>query len=423
MRPNKTLLLEIGSVSPVNEEEFYADLEMPAEDHEITDALQRARLYFKQPYTSQTITVNGCEILPELMDRRLDSPSIDELNFFANRLAKLSEKEALAIRAVFQKMDADELLEEPISMKDLINMTYGLDKVTVVWGMFDDEDLGRHVLDNNLHPELSKLGYEAQEMLDLASVGRWMRLMDGGTILQHAYVATKDYELQAVYDGQTLPRTELNKWYAFRLQVKGAERFEPQWITLPCSREQSNAVAKSVGKMRIEDCKLTEFVSAFDKLEQKHLGSMENFEMLNTLALRIMQLNPGDKVRFKAVLEVDPQETLEGCLDVSQHLREYDFMPYVSAPAAFYREYLLHHLGTGFDAGWISDLACRTEGQALLERLGAKITDYGVVSARGHSLFELVPYQQEETQNMDTTSKAGSQTMEDPASGIDTIKF
>ena len=423
MRPNKTLLLEIGSVSPINEEEFYADLEMPAEDHEITDALQRARLYFKQPYITQTITVSGCEILPEIMDRRLDSPSIDELNFFANRLAKLSEKETLAIRAVFQKMDAEGLLEEPVTMKDLINMTYGLDKVTVVWGMFDDEDLGRHVLDNGLHPELSKLSYEAQEMLDLASVGKWMRLMDGGTILQQAYVATKDYEPKEVYDGQTLPRTELSKWYAFRLQVKGAERIEPQWITLPCSREQSNAVAKSVGKMRIEDCKLTGFVSAFDKLEQKHLGNMDNFEMLNTLALRIMQMNPGDKVRFKAILEVDPQESLEGCLDVSQHLRDYDFMPYVSAPAAFYREYLLHHLGTGFDARWVSDLACRTEGQALLERLGAKITDYGVVSTRGHSLFELVSYQQEQAQAMDTAAQTDPSVQEEQAPGIDTIKF
>lgn len=410
-------------MSPINEEEFYADLEMPAADHEITDALQRARLYFKQPNITQTITVTGCEILPELMDRRLDSPSIDELNFFANRLSKLSEKEALAIRAVFQKMDKNGLLEEPISMKDLINMTYGLDKVTVVWGMFDDEDLGRHVLDNDLHPELSKLGYEAQEMLDLASVGRWMRLTDGGTILQHAYVATKGYEPQVVYDGQTLPRTELNKWYAFRLQVKGAERIDPQWITLPCSREQSNDVAKSVGKMRIEDCKLTEFVSAFDGLEQKHLGSMDNFEMLNTLALRIMQLSPGDKVRFKAILEVDPQDTLDGCLDVTQHLRDYDFMPYVSTHAAFYREYLLHHLGTGFDARWLSDLACRTEGQALLERLGATITDYGVVSARGHTLFELVPYQTEQSQIIDATANAEQQRIETPASGIDAMKL
>lgn len=423
MTPGKMLLLEISSSSPINEQDFYADLEMPAEDHEITDSLQRARLIARDLQTAMTITVSGCEILPELVDRKLDAPTLKELNFFANRLSQLSEEEAVAIRAVFQKMDDEGMLEEPVSLKDLINMTYGLDKVTVVWGMFDDEDLGRHVLDNDIHPELSKLSEEVVEMLDLASVGEWLRKTEGGSIMRNAYVATKGYELPEVYNGQTLPHTEVGKWYAFRLKVIGESLKTSQWINLPCERKQADKVAKSLGRGKIENCTLAEFESTLEGLNLTHFGSLNNFDQLNVLALRMIEMSPGAKVKFKAALEADPQESLEGFLDVAQHLREYEFMPYVSTYSAFFKEYLQHHLGTGFDSEWLSTLACGAEGQDLLERLGATITDYGAVSARGRSLFELVPYRQMQNQVLSADGTAVPQEINDQTSGMDVMKF
>lgn len=167
-------------------------------------------------------------------------------------------------------------------------------------------------------------------------------------------------------------------------------------------------------------CELSEFESSHDSLEQRHFSSMDNFEMLNALALRMAQMSPPEKVRFKAVLEADPQETLEGFLDISHHLRDYEFMPFASTYAEFFREYLQHHLGTGFDEGWLSNLVCRSEGQELLERLGAKITGYGVVSARGHSLFEMVPFRQAQSQAINQTDNT---PIEDQTSGMDAMKL
>ena len=61
---------------------------------------------------------------------RLDSPTIDELNFFANRIAQMDDSELAIFRTVAPKVlgsPADDLL----SMKDLINCTYGYDEIMV----------------------------------------------------------------------------------------------------------------------------------------------------------------------------------------------------------------------------------------------------------------------------------------------------
>ena len=57
---------------------YYADLELPAEDYEIRDALQKSRAVFRQD-GYQDISILNCNLLPRLSDVRLDSPTLDEL--------------------------------------------------------------------------------------------------------------------------------------------------------------------------------------------------------------------------------------------------------------------------------------------------------------------------------------------------------
>lgn len=407
MRAGKTLMIEISSLnSERGQRDYYADLQMPAADYEITDALQRTRLDGANKNTGMIIQVTDCDILPELCYCRLDSPSIKELNFFATRLWELSDMERKAVRGVYKQRKDEGLLEEPISLKDVINMTYGLDGVTVVSNIHDEEALGRYVIENNLHPELSKLSNEAVEMLDLATVGKWLKGMENGQLLGATYVATKGYELPVVYDGRTLPVLKKDCGYAFRLQVAGEPGLEAQWVHLPCDRRRADEIARSVGMGKIEDCTLRIFESTYANMERKHFGSLANFDKLNALAMRMHVLSPVEKVRLKAALAVDPQDNLEGYMDVLMHLKEYEFMPFADTPDEYFRAYLQHHLGSQFDPMWISDLHCYSEGTELMERLGATITNYGIVSMRGRSLFELVPYDQEQTQDV------GVQTVE-----------
>ena len=78
------------------------------------------------------VSILECDILPELQDIRLDTFSLDELNFFAKRLASLPNEELPVFYAVTEQIFGDaEESENPVSIKDLINCTYGLDTVPV----------------------------------------------------------------------------------------------------------------------------------------------------------------------------------------------------------------------------------------------------------------------------------------------------
>lgn len=46
----------------------------------------------------------------------------------------------------------------------------------------------------------------------------------------------------------------------------------------------------------------------------------------------------------------------------------------------------------GFDFKFINELDVTAFGSKLLDRLGADVTNYGIVSGRNRSLFVIVPY-------------------------------
>lgn len=59
-------------------------------------------------------------------------------------------------------------------------------------------------------------------------------------------------------------------------------------------------------------------------------------------------------------------------------------------------------MDTHFDSEWLDSLFTQDEGDQLLHRLGASVTDYGVISARGSSLYESVTYREPEVKELTT---------------------
>lgn len=59
-------------------------------------------------------------------------------------------------------------------------------------------------------------------------------------------------------------------------------------------------------------------------------------------------------------------------------------------------------MDTRFDNRWLGGLFARNEGERLLGRIGATLTDYGVISARNGHLFEPVPYDEPEAKELKT---------------------
>lgn len=400
----KTMTIEMAAGGYIGEEKYFATLKLPAKPHEIQDACHKLRITQNRD-TNLRMEVCSCEILPELTDILLDSPSMEEMNFLAQRLAQLSDSEAIALRGVWQRLDKAGYLEEPVRAMDLINMTYGLENVMVASCVSNDRDLGEFVLENDLDEDIANLPDEMVEMLDQEAVGQRHRESEGGVFIGYHYVVAGEYQLHQIYDGVRLPAQEQEKPFVFRLQVAESPVNDStetmgtaEWISLPIDRDQADRIAQKHNEGCIEDCAFYGFESIIPQITAEHYGDMLSFVRLNRLAQEIAQMKPSEQVKLKAVLEHEKPGTMEAVQEVVDHLREYQLDNRIGDADSYFKEYLLRHLDARFDARWLDGLAVCTEGANLMQRLGAAETDYGIVSARGGQLYALIPFEQEQVQ-------------------------
>lgn len=142
----------------------------------------------------------------------------------------------------------------------------------------------------------------------------------------------------------------------------------------------------------MEDCVYFDMESALPQINDQVYSSMDHFARLNQIAMQYQAMDEPEQIKYKAVLEAEPHLTMEKALELAAHLPEYEFTPLPCDEADFFKEYLAHHLDTRMDRRWLSTIATQAEGARLLQKLGATQTEYGILSARGHSLYELVPY-------------------------------
>lgn len=398
------LKVELQNDNPFTRESYYEPLPLPATEYEIRDALQRIRATGRK-LTPDQISVYDCRAIPQLDNCRLDSPTLDELNFFAKRLVALNEDENSILKAMIPRfINGDE--DELVSIKDLINLTYGLDSVSVISNVTNDEQLGEFVIESGMHDDVASVPDNATYLLDKEQIGRLQRAMDGGVYSGNLYVCTDHFELPEVYDGITLPESEPEPWYAFRLLVaKAPEGDEPtidsaEWISLPMTRKEMIQVAEKLGVDSLVDCVYYDFESTVPQITDEDFTTMHDINKLNDIAKRMAEMSPEEQITFKAALEAEKNHgaTFDDIENISNNLHQYEMSTVCDTPESFFKEYLLVHMDTKFDERWLNTLHCRNEGNRLLSRIGASVTEYGIISSWGGSLYKLVPYENEQTE-------------------------
>ncbi len=404
----KQLTVELVREYPGVDGYFYADLELPATAPEIRDALQKVREADREAGL-QDISVINCSLLPELSGVRLDSPTLEELNFFAKRLDQLSEQEKRIFRAVGRQLIPQNPEGELVSIRDLINSTYDLEDVVIVPNIRTDEQLGAFVIENDLHDDVASIPENALYLLDKKRIGQLQRENEGGMFIDGSYVVIGGYERPDIYDGVTLPHEEAEDGYVFRLQVAEAPvnssdetADSAQWLLLPAGRTEADLLAQAHNEGCIEDCVYYGFESAIPQITSEMFGDMLGFDTLNRLAAHIAGMADMDQVTFKAALTAEKPQDIREALDIAEHLQEYELSYYTDAPATFFKDYLRHYLDPRFDGQWLDMLPAQREGEQLLKRLGATDTEYGVISARGRSLYELVSREEPEAKTLKT---------------------
>lgn len=405
----KIMRLELSAEKSLNGGYYYAELLLPAADYEVKDAMQKARAVGKE--NTVEVSILECDILPELQDIRLDTFSLDELNFLAKRLVSLTDEELPVFYAVTEQIfdDADNT-ENPVSIKDLINSTYGLDTVPIASGISGPEALGRFTIENGLLSDLDDIPESVIPFLNAEQIGRVQQKNDKGVFEDGFYVPTVHYERPEVYDGVTLPDEEPETSdFAIRLLVSGTlEHIKGDpvdraiWLNLPMASDILANYAAAFNEADIGDCVYYDFESVIPQITSEMFGSMSDVQALNKLAAEISIMSEAEQVKFKAVLEAENTASIQDALNVAQNLWRYEFAAEPDTADSFFKNYVAENADTRFDSRWLGGLFARNEGERLLGRLGATLTDYGVISARNGQLFELVPYDEPEVKELKT---------------------
>ena len=401
----KIMRLELSAEKALNGGYYYAELLLPAADYEVKDAMQRTRAVGRE--NTVEVSILECDILPELQDIRLDTFSLDELNFFAKRLSSLPNEELPVFYAVTEQIfnDAD---ENPVSIKDLINCTYGLDTVPVAHNVSNLAELGRFAFENELLSDLEGIPESAVPFLNAEQIGRVQQKNDNGVFEGRLYIPTVHYDRPEIYDGVTLPEEEPEN-AAFLLKVgaypKSAFSDEDPALhdlCLPADSDELFNVTDKCGEPEINLCFCYEFYSSIPQITSDMFDSMEEIDELNTLAQRIAAMSESEQTKFKAVLNAENTATLKGALDIAQNLWRYEFAAEPDTADTFFKDYVAENADTRFDNRWLGGLFARNEGERLLGRLGATLTDYGVISTRNGHLFKPVPYDEPEAKELKT---------------------
>jgi hypothetical protein len=400
--------VELENENPFTNGYFYESLPLPATDFQIRDAMHKVRVRSGMLAPNQ-ISVYDCRIIPQLEEARFDSPTLDELNFLAKRLAALDENEVAVMKALVPKyIMADE--DELVSLKDLINMTYGLQNVSVLSNVGNDIDLGEFVIETGMQGDVASVPDNATYLLDKAQIGRLQRQMDGGVFVGNLYVCTDHFEMPKVYDGITLPESEPEQWYAFRLLVAEAPKGNEtnydfaEWISLPMQQKQMQEVAARHNARSLGDLVYYDLESSIPQITSEDFATMHDIEMLNDLAKRMAEMSPEEQITFKAALEASREHGInfDDIFNIAHNLHKFEIAPLCDSADSFFKEYLLTHMDTKFDERWLDNLHCGNEGNKLLSKLGATITDYGVISSWGGSLYKLVPFEQEQPEQYES---------------------
>ena len=367
----KIMRLELSAENPVHGGYYYAELLLPAADYEIKDAMQRTRAVGRE--NTVEVSILECDILPELQDIRLDTFSLDELNFLAKRLSFLPNEELPVFYAVTEQIfnDAD---ENPVSIKDLINCTYGLDTVPVAHNVSNLAELGRFAFENELLSDLGDIPESAVPLLNAEQIGRVQQKNDNGVFDGRLYIPTVHYDRPEIYDGVTLPDEESSD-FVIRLLVSGTPEHikgDPVdraiWLNLPMASDILANYAAAFNEADIGDCVYYDFESVIPQITSEMFGSMSDVQTLNKLAAEISIMSEAEQVKFIAILDAENMASIQDVLNAAQNLWRYKFTDMPDTADTFFKKYIFENTSTEFDSKWLENLLSRNEADKLLGR-------------------------------------------------------
>lgn len=337
-----------------------AFLNLPATPYELLDAMDKLRL---NDSTGVKFRVDKFYRFGYLVPFLSEPHDLNELNALAQKLSELDDLQEVA----FEGLLAIECKtkKEPIELSDLIDLAYSTDRCHVVDDALNDSQLGRFCAESGFVPGAEDLPDDLYELLDFERIGREHRQREHGVLVERTADHPGGYveqhsPLAEVYKSMDL--TPRQPDYMILLETETGSQCRLPSAVLPQDR------------YTCLDCRVPALTDMISEAEDIHAA--------NRLARRLSLMNTQVLNAYKALLEAS------GCGDISnaEYLADtlglYIFSPQYSSPTEVAKGELSLILSEPDRALVASHLNLYQYGQALVEKCGGVLTDYGLIERK-----------------------------------------
>ena len=310
--------------------------------------------------------------------------NVEELNYLAKRLDSFDTSEAAQFLAMAHKLELFEL-------KDLINLTFCCQQVTVITDFSDLAAIGRdHYM--NLHGGSASV--DEMNKLDGEETARQLIESGSGTITPYGVVYDNGMKLEQIYDGRFFP---CYYYEPNAITVAVTSKSEPEdtehitWLYLPMVQEEIDRALQRAGitdsadvRLRMEDTQLPDEVDVLLDMEQENLAD------LNALAQAADALSTDDMKKLSAVVTMAKPQNAEQVKNLAENLDLFDFAPGAHTPEE-YGKYMIRQSGHfDYDENLDAFYDYEKYGTERMNEEDGMFTDRGYIAYKGYTSMEEV---------------------------------
>ena len=293
-----------------------ADIDFPVSDEMLNDILIESKM---PTDTTQLFFVEDVHYPLELSALNAQTVNLDELNFLARRLDSFTEEEIEQFFAATEHENAQ-------SLKDMINLTYNLDKFTLIKNVGDMTKVGRDYTLNTEGCVPADSRYDAK----YAEIGRKLLASGRGVFTERGLLFVEDKPIEEVYDGKTFPGFAYQS-FIVNVDVEYKGRYES--LFLPESQLAIDKAVRRLGAESIDDCDLSSEYgnpnfSRFSVRFEEILDN-EGIDALNALAYELNTYDI-DTEKLDAAMEMTDVKSSKNIITLINHLDEFEWLNDIS---------------------------------------------------------------------------------------------
>lgn len=293
-----------------------ADIDFPVSDEMLNVILENSEM---PTDTTLPFFVEDIHYPLELSALNAQTVNLDELNFLARRLDSFTEEEIEQFFAATEHENAQ-------SLKDMINLTYNLDKFTLIKNVGDMTKVGRDYTLNTEGCVPADSRYDAK----YAEIGRKLLASGRGVFTERGLLFVEDKPIEEVYDGKTFPGFAYQS-FIVNVDVEYKGRYES--LFLPESQLAIDKAVCRLGAESIDDCDLSSEYgnpnfSRFSVRFEEILDN-EGIDALNELAYELNTYDI-DTEKLDAAMEMTDVKSSKNIITLINHLDEFEWLNDIS---------------------------------------------------------------------------------------------